>query len=333
VGAAAATRATVTWLRSMLRIAAVTIRQFILMAARAVIWAATMAAQWLVAMGPIGWIIAAVIALVALVIANWDTVKQWTLTVWDWIWHKIQSAVGFVLAAIDLLGAIPGKIGGWFTAAKDAAIERALQLVTWMVGLPGRISQALSGLLSAARKRAVAAFQSFRDAAVQRALAFVSWVTGMPGRISRAIGSLSSLLYSKGGDVVSGLWNGIKSRGAWLRSTLIGWAKNMIPGPIAKALGISSPSKLMGDAIGRWIPPGVVEGAEAEVPAMNRALQGLVDVPGLGAVNRGRRTQLAAQTTGLRIELAGPADMKRLIRRIVQTTGRGGDTDDTFGTK
>jgi hypothetical protein len=331
--AAAAARATVTWLASMLRIAAVTIRQFLLMAARAVIWAATMAAQWLIAMGPIGWIIAAVIALVALIIANWDTVKKWTLQIWDWIWQKIQSAVGFVLAAIDLMGEIPGKIGGWFTAAKDAAIERALQLVTWMVGLPGRVSKALSGLLSAARQRATSAFQSFRDAAVQKALAFVSWVTGLPGRIARGIGSLNNLLYSKGRDVVSGLWNGIKSMGAWLRSTLIGWAKDLIPGPIAKALGIASPSKVMAKQIGRWIPPGIIAGAEAETPALDKAMRGLVDVPGLGAVNRGRRTQLAAQPAGLRIELAGPADMKRLIRKIVQTNGRGGDTDDTFGTK
>ncbi|MEV0639046.1 hypothetical protein AB0I77_29700 [Streptomyces sp. NPDC050619] len=331
--AAAAARATVTWLATMIRVAAVTVARFAMMAGRAIWWAATMAAQWLIAFWPIALVIAAVAGLVALIIIYWDEIKAFTLAVWDWIWQKIQSAVALMLAAIDLLAAIPGKIGGWFTQAKDAAIARAVQLVTWMAGLPGRVRNALAGLLGVARQRASSAFQAFRDAAVNKAVAFVSWVTGLPGRISRAIGSLSDLLVGKGRDVVTGLWRGIQSMGGWLRSTLIGWAKDLIPGPIAKALGIGSPSKVMAKQIGRWLPPGILQGAQDEAPAMNKALSGLVDVPGLGAVNRGRRSQLATQAAGLRIELAGPADMKRLIRRIVQTNGRGGDTDDTFGTK
>ncbi|WP_048574126.1 phage tail family protein [Streptomyces leeuwenhoekii] len=330
--AAAAARATATWLATMIRVAAVTVARFAMMAARAVIWAATMAAQWLIAMGPIGWIIAAVVGLVALVIANWDTVKAWTLAIWDWVWQKIQAAVGYILAGIAWLARIPGQIGQWFGQARDWAVERMLALVSWARGLPRRLGVALASMIIILRQRATSAFQALRDAAVQRALALVDWVRGLPGRIARGIGSLTGLLVGKGQDVVRGLWSGIKSMGGWLRSTLIGWAKNMIPGPIAKALGIASPSRLFADQIGRWIPPGIVEGAEAEAPAMDRALQGLVDVPGLTVTTRNRRAQ-QAQGTGLRIELAGPEDMKRLIRRIVQTNSRGGDVQTLFGTK
>ncbi|GHE38843.1 hypothetical protein GCM10018785_05480 [Streptomyces longispororuber] len=52
------------------RTAAVAVAQFALMAARVIAWAAVMAAQWLIAMGPIGWVILAVTALVALVITK-----------------------------------------------------------------------------------------------------------------------------------------------------------------------------------------------------------------------------------------------------------------------
>jgi hypothetical protein len=581
--AAAAARATVTWLATMIRVAAVTVARFAMMAARAVIWAATMAAQWLIAMGPIGWIIAAVIALVALIIIYWDEIKAATLKVWSWITEFLRGFVTGALSILQGLAAIPGKIADWFGQAKDWAIRKLVEMTLWVAGLPGRIGKALSGLLGVVRQRAASAFQAFRNAAVQRAIALVTWVQGLPGRISRGIGSLAGLLVGKGRDVVTGLWNGIQSMGGWIRSKLIGWAKAMVPGPIAKALGISSPSKvtaaqgrwiarglidgltgsskqvraasyklvdivrdsltgarrtkalkainknagwldwlaqrdskvtaqlktankrladlikaraklaedvrkgildaanitqftagtgdsastagailsglqdklamakkfaadlaalrkkgvrsdliaqiaqagveqgsaaaaalasadkgmisqinstqgqlvkaagqagsvasnamygagvhaaqgiveglkarqktieqtmlkiaqgmskaikkalgikspstLMADQVGRWIPLGIAEGAEAAAPALDKAMRGLVDVPGLGAVNRGRRTQLATQATGLRIELAGPADMKRLIRRIVQTNGRGGDTDDTFGTK
>ena len=317
----------------MIRTAAIAVANFVRMAARAVAWAAVMAAQWLIAMGPVGWIIATVIALVALIIANWDTVKAWTLAIWDWVWQKIQTAVGYVMAAVTLLGAIPALIADWFGRARDWAIERAMALVTWMTGLPGRISAALAGLLGALRQRATTAFQALRDAAVQRALALVSWVRGLPGRISSAIGSLRGLLVGKGQDVVRGLWNGIRSMGGWLRSQLISFAKGMIPGPIAKALGISSPSKVMAQEIGRWIPPGIIAGAESELPALDKSMRGLVDVPGLRDVDRSRRAQLAAGPTGLRIELAGPDDFRRLIRRIVQTSGRGGDLQTLFGMK
>lgn len=44
--------------------------------------AARIAASWIIAMGPIGWVIIAVVALVALIIANWDKVKAWTIAAW-----------------------------------------------------------------------------------------------------------------------------------------------------------------------------------------------------------------------------------------------------------
>lgn len=286
--AAAALRATATWLATMIRVAAATVARFAMMAARAVAWAATMAAQWLIAMGPIGWIIAAVIGLVALIIIYWDEIKAATLAAWTWVVEQINTAIDAVLAAIGWLAQIPGWIADWFGQAKDWAVERMVALVTWVTGLPGRISAAMSGLLGALRQRATTAFQSMKDAAVGKATSLVNWVRGLPERIAKGIGSLTNLLYGKGRDVVTGLWNGIKSMGSWLRSTLIGWAKSLIPGPIAKALGIASPSKLMAKQVGRWVPPGIVEGAEAEAPAMNKALQGLVQVPGLDAVNRSR---------------------------------------------
>lgn len=317
----------------MIRTAAIAVANFVRMAARAVAWAAVMAAQWLIAMGPVGWIIAAVLALTALIIANWDTVQRVSAAVWDWIWQKIQAAVTYIMAAVTALGQVPTLIAGWFGRARDWAIERAMALVTWLAGLPGRIAASLAGLLGVLRQRASAAFQALRDAAVQRALALVTWVRGLPGRIASAVGSLKGLLVGKGRDVVLGLWNGIRSMGGWLRSQLISFAKGMIPGPIAKALGISSPSKVMAQEIGRWIPPGIVAGAESELPALDRAMRGLVDVPGLRDVDRSRRAQLAAGPTGLRIELAGPSDFRTLIRRIVQTGGRGGDVQTQFGTK
>ncbi|MGC9538497.1 phage tail tape measure protein [Streptomyces sp. UG1] len=134
-----------TWIAAVVRAAIVSSAQFLLMAGRAVVWAATMAAQWFIAMGPIGWVIGIIVGLVALIIANWDTVTEWTGIAWDWVGQKIQSVVGWILEAVGWLSDIPGRVGRWFGDMKDRAVRKALDLATWMGGLPGRLVGALSG--------------------------------------------------------------------------------------------------------------------------------------------------------------------------------------------
>jgi hypothetical protein len=77
------------------------------MLAKAVVWAARMAVQWLIAMGPIGWIIAAVIALVALIIWKWDEIKKATILIWKALviylktkWNEAKRATAIIWKAI-----------------------------------------------------------------------------------------------------------------------------------------------------------------------------------------------------------------------------------------
>jgi hypothetical protein len=131
---------------------------------------------------------------------------------------------------------------------------------------------------------------SFKASLVARGNDAISWMRGLPGRLASAIGNVGSLLYGKGQNIVSGLWRGIQSMGSWLRSTLMGWAKNLIPGPIAKALGINSPSKVMARDIGRWIPAGIVKGIQGGQGAVDRVMRTLVPtpaLPGMGAALAG----------------------------------------------
>lgn len=283
-----------TWIAAVVRAALVSTAQFLLMAVKAVAWAAVMAAQWLIAMGPVGWVIAVIIGLVALIIANWDTVKRWTGQIWNWVWQKVQGAARSILEGVGWLSALPGRVGRWFGNMKDAAVNKALSLVTWM--------------------------------------------NGLPGRISRGIGGLGSLLWDKGQDVIRGLWNGIKSMGSWLYNQLIGFAKNMIPGPIADALGIGSPSKVMASVVGRWLPPGILQGAQDAAPAMNRGLGKLID-PEVARpttpLTTGMAPSMGAAAAGgavlVRFELSGAEDdFHRFMRKLTRVKGRG-NVQTAFG--
>nr|WP_053211182.1 phage tail tape measure protein [Streptomyces antibioticus] len=260
-----------TWVLAVIRAALVSGAQFALMALRAIAWAATMAAQWFIAMGPVGWAIAVVIGLVVLIVAKWDLVKKYTGIAWNWVWGKVRGAVSGILAAVAWIARIPGQVSGWFGRMKDAAVQKALALVAWMRGLPGQIS--------------------------------------------RGLGSLGSLLYSKGVNVVQGLWNGIKSMGGWIKSQLISWAKSMIPGPIAKALGIASPSKVT-TAQGRWIARGLVAGLTGSAKQVQGAAIKLADIV-RDAMAPGKKRSKAIGTVNI-----GASQLVRLANREVVVATR-----------
>lgn len=245
-----------TWVAAVVRAGAVAVGQFVMMAARAIAWAVVMAAQWLIAMGPVGWVIAAIVGLAALIILNWDKIKKWTGMAWDWVWGKIKSIGSAILGFITNMPIVSFFLRHW---------------------------------------------DRIKSGTINKVVGLISFVRGLPGRITGAIGNLNNLLYNKGMDIVRGLWNGIQSMGEWLRKTLIGWAKNLIPGPIADALGIGSPSKVMAEVVGRWIPAGVVEGIHAGQGALDRTMAELVRPP----------TSSAAMGMGRVLGAGGAAPMTR----------------------
>ncbi|ARX85624.1 hypothetical protein SMD44_05088 [Streptomyces alboflavus] len=292
---------------------------------------------------PVFWIIAAIVALVAVVVLI-ATKTTWFQQAWSATWGFIQTATDAAVSGVDTalswFGSLPGRLGGWFGSAKNAAIAKLSELRSWLAGFPARAGAALAALPGALRQRAVTGFSAFRSAAGQQAATFLAWVRGLPRRIASGIGSLGGLLTGHGRDVVRGLWAGIRSMGGWLKSTITGWAKSVIPGPVARALRIGSPSRLMADEVGRWIPAGIVEGIESGAPAVDRSMRNLVATPTPG---RATAAAMAAQTSaatgaagagGGRIVLdvtGADAEFKRLIRRMVRVDGRG-SVQTAFGT-
>ncbi|MFI7234434.1 hypothetical protein [Streptomyces cyaneofuscatus] len=216
-----------TWIAAVVRAGMTAAIQFTMMAARAVAWAVVMAAQWLIAMGPIGWVIAAVIGLVILIIANWDKIQHYTGVVFSWLWSKIKGTLVTILSFVT----------GWV-------------IVSYFLRHWDRI----------------------RAGTAAKIAGLIAFVRGMPGRILGALSSLGNLLHSKGVAVVQGLWRGISSMGGWLRGQLMSFARNMIPGPIAKALGISSPSKVTTEQ-GKWIGRGLAVGLTGSAKQVRSAAE------------------------------------------------------------
>ncbi|QMP84117.1 tape measure protein [Streptomyces phage Alderaan] len=256
---------------------AIVVGQWVLMATQALMQAARMAAAWLIAMGPIGLLIAAVVGLVVLIIKYWDDIVAATTKAWDWIWTKLTE-FGRSIVNWFLNWTILGTIIKHWDAIKAGTQRVWNATVEWVKALPGKIADFFLNWTIVGR--VIKHWDDLKAGVIQKGSDLLAWVRGLPNMITGALGSLGDLLVDKGKDLIRGLVNGVKQMGGWLKGQLMSFAKNMVPGPIAKALGIASPSRVMA-RIGRWIPPGLVRGIDRTKGMVARAMQTLVPTPDL----------------------------------------------------
>lgn len=75
-----------------------------------------------------------------------------------------------------------------------------------------------------------------------------------------------------GSNVVSGLWEGIKSKSTWLKNQVKNWCQNILD-TVKEFFNIGSPSKLFADEVGAMLPAGMAigidKGAKKALDSMN----------------------------------------------------------------
>ncbi|NMW08067.1 phage tail protein [Bacillus velezensis] len=205
-------------------------RQLVVLAAQAAAQAARMAASWVIAMGPIGWITAAVVGLVALIIANWDTVKSATIAVWgaisSWLstvwtgiktiatstWNGLKSFFsnvwnGIKKTATSVWNGIKNTITSIWSGLKSAAVtaftymraqivNRIIAMRDKMISIWNAIKSKVSSIWNALKSAAVTAFTYMRAQIVNRIIATRDKMI-----------SLWNAIKSK----VTSVWNALKS--------------------------------------------------------------------------------------------------------------------------
>lgn len=105
-------------------------------------------------------------------------------------------------------------------------------------------------------------------------------VTKIPqiiGAILGAFGSIMGSIFNIGADIIKGLWNGINSVKDWILGKIGGFVDNVMGG-IKKFFGIKSPSRLMADEVGKWLPPGLAVGIEGNTKPLLDTMEDLSDL-------------------------------------------------------
>ncbi|WP_028814426.1 phage tail protein [Streptomyces flavidovirens] len=223
------------------------------------------------------------------------------------------------------------KLGEIWTQIKAKALEKL-----------GQMRRDISVKGAEMRNDFVAKMSELRQRAGQK-------IGELPGAIRSALGNLGSTLYNSGRSLVQGFIDGLRSMLSSVRnaaSSLMSAARDYFPfspakeGPFAGKGWTLYSGQSMGEAVAAGLASrtgAVGAAATTLMGAAEQAFAGLSAPPFRmpGGQLAGMPQALPGMTSGragaapvggvttVRIELAGPEEVKRFIRKIVQTDGRG----------
>lgn len=181
----------------------------------------------------------------------------------------------FVTGFISWISQLPGQIWTFITDIIGKVAEFALNLISkgyeagssfvssvisFVTGLPGQIWSVLSNAIGKVAEFVVKMGSKGIEAAKSLWNGIVDTLVGLPGKMADI-----------GKYIVEGIWNGIKNAKDWLLGKIGDFAGGIIDG-FKGALGINSPSRVMRDAIGKFLPPGIAVGFELAMPKAKNSM-------------------------------------------------------------
>lgn len=225
---------------------AIQVARWVFLGVQALANAARVAAAWLIALGPIGIVVAAVIAAVILIIRNWGKIGPFLSRLWN---------------------GLKGIAARAWNAVKTAITTAVQAVLSWIRGHWPLILSILGGPVVAATVLIVRNWDKIKAGAKTAWNAVISFLRGIPGRIRTAVGNLGSTLLEAGKALIRGLINGIKAQLGALGSVLGGVAGFIADhkGPLPKDRQLLVPH-------GRAIMAGLMAGIDAETGALARTL-------------------------------------------------------------
>lgn len=211
-------------------------------------------------------------------------------------WGVIKGLFTGALTGIrtGIVAAVRGYFGLWSSFFRGAW---AIIVNGWKVlhsafgGALAAIRTVVATAFAAVRATFASAFAAIRGIVTGAGPRIVGAFKGLVKKIDGAFAGASKLLKGAGKDIVRGLWDGVRSLGAWLADKVTGFINTTVPGPIRRALGINSPSKVA-KGIGRFFGLGLGLGLVGQEAAVRRAAKRLI----AGIATKGDKALLRSAT-------------------------------------
>lgn len=202
---------------------------------------------------PIGLIIAAIAAVIALFVLLWNKC-DWFRNFWIGLWEGIKSVVS---AVIDWFKSIPEKVSNFIETIKEFfsnlpyyigyaigwIIGKLIKfhtqdvpnfiigVINWFKELPGKIWEVITNVVSKVGQWFSDMWNKAKTEVPKLINNIVKWFKELPGKMLEI-----------GSNIVSGIWQGIQNRANKFISDVKGFFKGIVKGA-KDALGIKSPSK------------------------------------------------------------------------------------------
>ncbi|MBE5881221.1 MAG: hypothetical protein E7289_02745 [Lachnospiraceae bacterium] len=104
------------------------------------------------------------------------------------------------------------------------------------------------------------------------------------------VGEITGKIKSIGSDIVTGLYNGINNKVQWLKDKIKGFVGDVTEW-LKKFFEIGSPSKLMANEVGKWLPEGIAVGVKDNTKGLFNTLKDLaIDTVGSARAGLGTAT-------------------------------------------
>ena len=195
---------------------------------------------------------------------------QWGIDLKNFVTEDIPA---FITSVVEWFKSLPGKIWEWlksawekvktwgsniYTSARDWVSKTIDSVVDWFRSLPGKIWTWLTNAVSKVRAWGSDLWNTGINAAKQLVDSVVQKAKELPGK-----------MVDIGINLIKGLWEGIGSVKDWILDKISGFCDGIVDGML-DFFNIGSPSKLMRDMIGKWLPPGIAVGFELAAPKASK---------------------------------------------------------------
>lgn len=178
----------------------------------------------------------------------------------------IVEAIPLIISSVldAVLGAIPTIIEGGIELF-IALIGALPQIITTIIGAIPKIIDGVLTALTGSIPQLIMAGVQLLVALVQNMPAILGGIVrAIPQIIGGIVGAIVGAvpkIAEAGLQLIQGLWQGISNATGWLMGKIGGFVDNVMGG-IKDFFGIKSPSRLMEDEVGEWLPPGIGAGVE-----------------------------------------------------------------------
>lgn len=140
------------------------------------------------------------------------------------------------------------------TKAKTTSKSFLNNAVSFIKNLPQNIARLLKQAINHVTSWASEMGRKGREGAQNMFNSVINGLANLPDRVMDI-----------GRNIVNGIWNGICSMADWLQQQVYNFASGIVDGMMG-ALGIHSPSTVMRDKVGKWLPMGIGEGFTRQLP-------------------------------------------------------------------